>query len=261
MIKFISLLLRHRHAVQIQFWVNIKTTVATTRLGPLWWILDPLLLMAIYTFVIRIVFERGGPDYHIFALCGIVSWQSFSRSFTLSASSLRSNASLIRQSFLPLEIYVFIPSIVQSFFYIAGLFIICIWRYDLIGIHTFAMPLLLLPLIFLSFGLGLFFSILEVYLPDTAKFLPYILRLGFYVTPILYSVDRIYSLTGVPDFFKLIYTLNPLVHIITFVRDIFFVGQMFNVSQYLILLCLIGILVQVGLCFFRHYSSDIAKSL
>lgn len=261
MINLAQSICTHRHALRSQFMVNIKTTVANTWLGPLWWILDPLVLMAIYTFVIKIVFERGGAGYHIFALCGIVTWQSFSSSLNISAKSLRSNISLIRQTSLPLQLYVLIPCVVQSFFYLMGMAIIACWNFGATGWQTLAILPLLVLMTLLPFGLGLFLSILVVHLPDTGKFLTYALRMGFYLSPILYPPEQIYALKNIPESLKIIYALNPMVHVITAVRDVLFTGVMFDLKMYSILLGVSLGLVQIGLWFFRRHASQIPKAL
>src|SRR5690606_18530469 len=51
---------QHHHALLTLFQVNVKTTVASARLGWLWWFIDPLVMMAIYYFIIHVVFQRGG---------------------------------------------------------------------------------------------------------------------------------------------------------------------------------------------------------
>ncbi|HDQ40516.1 MAG TPA: hypothetical protein ENN39_05735 [Desulfonatronum sp.] len=251
----------HRFAMYSQFVVNIKTTVAATKLGPLWWILDPLVLMAVYTFVIKIVFNRGGPGFHLFALCGIVTWQSFSKALNNSARSLQSNQSLIRQTALPMQLYVLIPPIVQSFFYLIGLTIIAIWNHDVVGWQTLAAPALLLPMVLLPFGLGLFLSIIIVHIPDLGKFLPYFLRMGFFFSPVLYAPERIYNMQGAPEILKTLFAMNPMVHVITAVRDLLFTGKMFNMATYLIIIGVSLALVQFGLLFSRRYAPGIPKAL
>lgn len=261
MIQLIKSAFKHRYALRSQFIVSIKTTVAATKLGPLWWILDPLLLMCIYFFIIKVVFNRGGPDYHLFALCGIVSWQSFSRSVSTCANSLRRNASLIKQTALPMQLYILIPPFVQSFFYLIGLCIIAIWNNDVFGMHSFSLFLLLLPIIFIPFGLGLFLSILEVHFPDTGKLIVYLLRIGFYMSPVLYPAERIYQLENVPALAKTLYSVNPMVHVICAVREVLLSGQIFNLQKYTILLFVTLIIVEAGLLFFRRFSSGIPKAL
>ena len=249
----------NRHALRSQFYVNIKTTVATTKFGILWWILDPLLLLLLYYFVVKIVFDRGGPNYHLFALCGIVTWQSFSRSISLCTGSLVRNAGLIKQASLPMVIYVIISPMVQAFFYLIGLAIIMIWNYQVLGVHTLGVFILVFLMVLVSFTVGLFLSIFEVYARDTGKLLTYILRFGFYFSPILYSPDRIYDLPAIPDFAKTLYSLNPMVHFITGIRDLLFYGKMFEPMPILAIFIVTLLFFQLGLLFFRRVSPYVPK--
>ena len=252
---------KHRHALRSQFYVNIKTTVATTKLGILWWILDPLLLMLIYYFVVKIVFDRGGPNYHLFALCGIVTWQSFSRSINLCTSALIRNAGLIKQASLPMVFYVIISPIVQAFFCLIGLIIIMIWNYQALGLYTLSVVILVFLMIIMSFTAGLFLSIFEVYIRDTGKLVTYILKFGFYISPILYSPDRIYEIPSIPEYAKVLYSLNPMVHLITAVRDLLFYGKMFDFRPILIVFAVTFVIMQFGLFFFRRVSPYVPKMI
>ncbi len=250
----------YRNALVIQFWVNIRTTVAATRLGVLWWILDPLMLMMIYYFVIKIVFNRGGPGYHFYALCGIVTWQSFSRSLTQCTNALIGNSALIKQAVLPIDLYVLLPPIVQAFFYLIGLAIIAIWNNNVVGWYTPTVLVLLIPMVLLPYALGLFLAILRTRSPDLGKFVPYILRFGFYFSPVLYGPERIYDL-HIPQLFKTLYSLNPMVHIITAVREVLFEGRMFDLRPILLVSIAAILLTQAGLVFFRRFAPSIPKYL
>ena len=259
MLKAINEMWEHRQVLRCQFYVNIKTTVVTTRLGLVWWILDPLLFMAIYYFVIKIVFDRGGANYHLFALCGIVTWQSFSRSINLSTNALVRNAGLIKQASLPMFLYVIISPIVQAFFYIIGLLIIIFWNNQAVGMHTMAIFFLVFLMVLMSCAVGMFLSIFQAFVGDTAKFIAYVLRFGFYISPILYAPDRIYSIEAIPDYAKSLYALNPMVHFITAVRDLLFYGKMFDFGPILIIFVVTLCCLQLGLVFFRRMSCHVAK--
>jgi ABC-type polysaccharide/polyol phosphate export permease len=249
------------YALHIQFFVTIKTTVATTRLGALWWILDPLILMLLYTFVVKIVFDRGGQNYHLFALCGIVTWQSFSRSVSLCSTALSRNSGLIKQTNLPMHLYVMLPPVVQSFFYLIGLGIVAVWNNSVVGWHTLSLFLLLIPMILIPYTLGLFLSIFTVKTPDIGKVVPYVLRFGFYMSPVLYPPERIYELHNIPPLSKSLYALNPMVHVITAVRDVLFTGTMFNITTMLVILAVTLIFMQLGLLYFRAFSQFVPKEL
>lgn len=261
MINVVRDILDNLHALRVQLYVNIKTTVAITRLGALWWILDPLILMLLYTFVVKIIFDRGGPNYHLFALCGIVTWQSFSRSVSLCSMALNRNSQLIKQSSLPMHLYVILSPVVQSFFYLVGLCIVAIWNNSVVGWHTLAVLILLLPMILIPYALGLFLSILTVKLPDIGKVVPYVLRFGFYMSPVLYGPERVYDLKGLDSRLKSLWAMNPMVHVITAVRDVLFTGKMFDISTMLIILTVTLVFTQVGIIFFRANERMIPKEL
>lgn len=261
MLKTVQDILNNRHALRCQFYVNLKTTVVTTRLGMLWWILDPLLFMGIYYFVIKIVFDRGGPNYHLFALCGIVTWQSFSRSINLSTTALVRNMQLIKQASLPMFLYVIISPFVQAVFYCFGLAIIVVWNYPAVGAQTLAVLVLVFLMILMACAIGLFLSVFHVFFRDTGKFVTYILRFGFFMSPVLYSPERIFSNPAVPYWAKALWNLNPMVHFITAVRDLLFDGRMFQWGPILIVFAVTLCFLQLGLLFFRRVSPYVPKML
>ncbi len=249
------------HAIRIQFIVTIKTTVANTKLGAIWWVLDPLILMLLYTFVVKLVFNRGGPDYHLFALCGIVTWQSFARSVNLCATALTRNSHLIKQANLPMHLYVLLPPMVQSFYFLIGLGIVAVWNIHVAGWHTAAVIFLILPMVLIPYTVGLFLSIFAVNMPDVGKIVPYILRFGFYMSPILYPPERIYELENIPLTFKWLYKLNPMVHVITATRDLLYTGHMFDWRIMTLMMVVTLVVMQMGLFYFRAVAPLIPKQL
>jgi ABC-type polysaccharide/polyol phosphate export permease len=261
MIKLTRDIRNNLQALRIQFFVTIKTTVATTQLGALWWVLDPLILMLIYTFVVKIIFKRGGPDYHLFALCGIVTWQAFSRSVTTSSTALTRNAQLIKQIKFPMHLYVLLPILVQTFFYLIGLSIVAVWKYEVTGWHTLLVLPIVLPMILIPYTMGLFLSVLTVKFPDVGKVIPYILRFGFYFSPILYPPERVYELPNLGSMLKNLYALNPMVHVISAVRDVLLSGKMFDGFKLLIIVAVTLVFTQIGIIYFRHTVRMVPKEL
>ncbi len=251
----------NRHALRSQFYVNTKTTVATTKLGMLWWILDPLFLMLIYYFVVKVIFNRGGPNYHLFLLCGLVTYQFFSRSIALCTGALVRSEGLIKQASLPMVIYVIISPLVQAFFCIIGFIVIMIWNYHALGLHTLSIVVPVFLTIMISFTAGLFLSIFEVYIRDTGKLISYVLRFGMYLSPVLYASDRIYDNPSIPEYAKALYSLNPMVHVITAVKDLLFHGRMFDPVPLLIVFAAVFAIMQFGLFFFRRSSPYVPKML
>ncbi len=259
--KFITDILSHRHAFDTLIRVNLKTTVNRSKLGWLWWVIDPLFMMAIYYFVIHLIFQRGGDNYHLFVLCGLVAWQFFIRSLMGTTSVILSNKQLIRQVALPITMLVAIPVIVQFIFAVIGVAVILVWNFQATGLHTFAA----LPLLYLigsfSFGLGLFLSILNVYLDDINQLVSYALRAGFFLSPILYPISQVLESPAIADSIKTIYFVNPMAWIIPALRQVLLEGTMFSWLTYLLFLGISLFIIQTGLYCMRAQIARIIKVL
>lgn len=261
MLKLLRDLSVHRHAITTLVQVNLKTTVSRTRLGYIWWIIDPLVMMAIYYFIFKLVFHRGGENYHLFVLCGLLTWQYFSRALTGTVRVIVNNQQLIRQIALPIPMLVAIPVIAQLLFGIIGMVIIVAWNYQVVGLHTLgALPLLILIGLF-SYGLGLFLSVLNVFLDDINQLISYILRIGFFLCPVLYPAEDIMNSTTIPVFIKKFYALNPLTWLITDMRKVLLDGVWFSWQGYLVMLVLTLVIIQAGLYCIRSQAPRIIKML
>jgi len=241
--------------------VNIKTTVATTRLGWLWWVINPLIMMGIYYFFVHIIMDRGGENYHLFVLTGLIAWQSFSTALTGTANVILKNKQLIRQVALPIGMLTAIPILVQLFFNSFGIIIILIWNYPVAGIHSLLVVPLLILIGLVVYGLGLFLSVINVYLRDTKQIMAYVLRAGFFLSPILFPASRVLDSAKLPEFIKTIFNLNPMCWIITALRKVLLDGQMFNWQIFFMMLLISLMIIQVGLFWLRANSSKIIKML
>ena len=93
------------------------------------------------------------------------------------------------------------------------------------------------------------------------KLITYILRFGLYLCPVLYSPDRIYESQSIPEYAKTLYSLNPMVHVITAVHDLLFYGKMFDPVPILIVFASVLVIMQLGLFFFRRVSPYVPKML
>lgn len=251
----------YRNAFFTLVYTNLKTDVVGTRLGFIWWVLDPLLLMAIYYVFMVIILNRGGPNFHIFALCGIVAWQAFARSISMSTATITRNRGIIKQIAIPMEMLIIVPAVVQSIFCIFGFTIIAVWNYSTIGLHSIAaifLPPLIVPL---SFSIGIFGSILEVYIKDSSKFIKYFLRIGFFLTPVLYSPERVLDSEKLPEIVKFIFLLNPMVHFISAARAVLFEGRMYDIKNLVFVFLISLIAIQVSLWVFRMNRNNIVKYL
>lgn len=261
MIRLIEELYSYWNVLWVQIWVELKVSVVGTRLGYLWWILDPLFLMMVYYFVMGIIFQRGDPDYHVFLLCGLVPWQWFTRALILGTTAITRNTHLIKQTNIPLPIYILAPILIQMFFAFFGFAIVVLFVFKIsFPLILFLFPLMFLQIIF-TFGLSCFLSVANVYFHDTQHFIAYTLRFGMYLSPILYSTSQVLDSEKIPKIGKILYLFNPFVLIIPGYRDILMYGQSFD-WRYLFLWIVVSlVLLETGLKLLRTRHGHVPKMI
>ncbi|MCG8433572.1 MAG: hypothetical protein MJA83_06040, partial [Gammaproteobacteria bacterium] len=147
-----------------------KSTV-DLRLGPIWWLLDPLVMMAIYYFVVHLVLGRGGDNYHVFLLSGLVVWQWFARAMTRGTNAISSSVALITKIRIPLFTLLLAPVIVNMFYAIIGFMVVMLFAGQIPVFATLSLIPLMLVQCILTLALISFLSILRVFFADTGRLL------------------------------------------------------------------------------------------
>jgi ABC-2 type transport system permease protein len=203
---------------------DLKVRYAGSFLGYAWSVLDPLLMAGVYWFVFGVVFDRGEvghEPYIVFLVSGLLPWQWFSASLTDSSRALKQESKLIRSTSLPREIWVlrvvgakgveFLLSLPVLVLFMVAYGMAPHWQLVLL-------PLAVLLQTMLLTGLGLLLSPLTVLAPDLQRVVRIILRVAFYLSPVLYAYTR------VPDhhFLREIYALNPMTGILELYRAFLF---------------------------------------
>lgn len=218
-------------------------------------------MMGIYYFFVSIVLERGGENYHLFILTGIVAWQYFTTTLLNATKVVENNLQLIKQVALPIPMLITIPVLVQMIFAVFGMGIIMVWNFEAIGFHS----ILVIPLLILtgmvSYGFGLYVSVINVYFSDTSQILNYVLRMGFFLSPILFPAERILNNEKLPSIFKILFQINPMGVIISSFRDVLLEGKVFDINIILVLTAIVICIIQLGLMWVRANSSQIVKML
>lgn len=106
---------------------GLKAEHRNSYLGYFWWLLDPLLNVAVYYFLVVIILQRGGPDFAVFLVIGLVVWRWISSSINSSANSVLRYSSIINQVYLPKFLFPLSFTITQLVNFLFGLVIIAIF--------------------------------------------------------------------------------------------------------------------------------------
>lgn len=237
-------------------------------LGYAWSLLRPLLLFLILyiVFVKFLKIGTGVPHYPVYLLLGIVMWSFFNEMTVQSLGSIVGRGDLIRKIRIPRWIIVLSSSISALINLFLNLLVVVLFLFvnhvDLLR-TTLWLPLILLEVYVLALGLSLFLSSAFVKYRDVEYIWEVILQAGFYITPILYPISKITSLT-----FQKLIMLNPMAQTIQDARyaiishQVSTAHQIFQGGWYqFIPFVVVLIILLVGLAYFKKESKYFAENI
>ncbi len=198
---------------------ELKVKYRGSVLGFLWSLLNPILVMVVYSFVFAIIMRLGVEEYAIFLISALLGHNFLANSVSFGASSIVANGNLVNKIYFPREILplsIVFANLVNFLFELIALFIVL----TILG-YKFYMFLYLLPLIifiqfFLVAGSTLLVSALNVFFRDLQHLISIILMVWFFATPIIYPLDM------VPETFRSILYFNPMTVFVIMYRNIFY---------------------------------------
>ncbi len=172
---------------------DLKDEVASSYLNWLWWILDPLLFMCVYTFIAEIVFNKKMKYFPIFVFIGLTLWSLFNKTILQSVQILRKNSPVISKVYLPKYILLFNRIMVNGFKMMVsfGLVIVMmlIWRVP-VSLKVFYVIPIIIELVLFTFGLSCYMLHFGVFVDDLYNVMQVVLRLMFYLTGIFYDISE-----------------------------------------------------------------------
>ena len=205
---------RFRELFYFLAWRDVLVRYKQTVIGIAWAVLRPFLTMVIFT----VVFGRianlppdGAAPYALMVFAGMLPWQFFSTALTESSTSLVVNANLVSKVYFP-RLIVPSGSIIVSFVDFAVTFALLLAMMAWYGYapdwHLLTLPLFVLLAMLLSLSAGVWLCAITVRYRDMKFVVPFISQFGLYVSPVGFSS------TVVPEQWRLLYSMNPMVGII-----------------------------------------------
>jgi lipopolysaccharide transport system permease protein len=201
----------YRELVSFLVWRDLKVRYRQTVLGVAWAVLQPLVTIAIFTFVFgRLAgLPSEGAPYPVFALAALLPWQLFSAAVSASSNSLVGSANLLTKVYFPrLIIPVAAVASTMADFVISSVLLagLMVWYGIVPGAGLLLLPFFVAQALILALAIGLWASALNVQYRDVQYALPFLLQVLLFVSPVAYSASL------VPDGrWRLLYGLNPLV--------------------------------------------------
>jgi ABC-type polysaccharide/polyol phosphate export permease len=235
---------------------DLKLKYKGSILGFLWSLVNPLIMLTIYTFVFKTILKNDTPNFSLVLMSGLLPWNFFASSLSMSVGAFTGNASLLTKVKIPKYILV-LSSIIFNFIIFIMMIVLI-----LIAMKIFHVPytlnLLYLPLaivlqIILMVSLGIILSIANVYFSDTSHLIEVLLMAWFWLTPVLYQFELI------PENFQQFVSLNPMSFIINLYQSAIMKTPIY--TSPMLSISLIAVVSAFALYLYRKYNKRITELL
>lgn len=202
---------------------KLKAEVANSYLNWLWWILDPLCFMLIYTFIFGVVFNAREQYFPVFIFIGLSMWDFVNKTLLGSVKTIKLNKAIVSRVYFPKFILILSKIWINGFKMMISFCIVilmmAIFRVQLSWNVLFFIPILLVLVLF-TFGCACFLMHYGVYVEDLSNVLNVVMRFVFYATGIFYNIE-----TRIPQFGGLLNKINPVAFLITSMRQSLIYGS------------------------------------
>ena len=204
---------RYRELFYFLAWRDILVRYKQTAIGLAWALIRPFLTMVVFTVVFGTLAKlpSGGAPYPILVFSALLPWQFFASALAECSNSLISNANLISKVYFP-RLIVPASAVIVSFvdFLVSGMIMLALmaWYNFIPSWRVLTLPIFVLIAFAASMGAGLWLAALNVKYRDFRYIVPFIVQLGLYVSPVGFSSSI------VPEKWRLLYSLNPMVGVI-----------------------------------------------
>jgi lipopolysaccharide transport system permease protein len=191
-------------------WRDIKVLYAQTILGFSWAILQPLIQIVLFTIVFGKIakIETDGIPYFLFSTVAIVPWTYMSQAMAQSSQSLVVGQNILGKVYFPRLIFPLTPVLSKLVDFGISLLIIlfALLYYQILPTwNLLLLPLFTMQMIFITAGVGLWLSAMAIRFRDVKYAMSFLTRILMYTAPIVYSASSI------PEKWRLVYSLNPIV--------------------------------------------------
>jgi lipopolysaccharide transport system permease protein len=256
--KLFKNLYQYRELLKTNVKKDIRGKYKASFLGVLWSFINPLLQVAVYAIVFPYIMKVQTQNYLIFLICGIIPWTWFTTSVSQGTTCITNNSNLIKKVYFPREILPI--SVVTSGlinFLISCVIILLFVLFGGLGIswHLVFLPLIALIQYIFSLAFAFILSAFNVYVKDVEYIVAFLLNMAFYATPVLYSTD-VFS-----GWILWLFRLNPMAHIINAYRDIFYVHEVPQIGNLMILLAVGLVIIVICYKIFKKLEKGFAEEI
>lgn len=208
---------KYLELIQYKVLAELRVEMARAYLGLLWWVVEPLLYMTVFYVIFAILFERGGPGFVPFLLCGLVVWRWFDSTARSGMEAIPSNRSLMQQVYVPKLLFPLIIVFVNTikFLIILALLIVFLLLYGAgINVQWMALPVLIVTQFLLIVTTTSALAMVVPFLPDLRIFVNNGLTLLFFLSGVFFALREM------PEPWQSLLYLNPMAVLIESFRNV-----------------------------------------
>ncbi|WP_114859411.1 ABC transporter permease [Azospirillum brasilense] len=236
--------------------------------GVLWTLINPLVMMLIYTLVFGGVFQAKTPmshraatgpaDFGVFLFTGLIVFSFFSEVISRSPQLILSNVNYVKKVVFPLEVLSVVAvgaALVQAAMNMVVLLAFAVILYGVPSATALLLPLVWLALIPMVLGVSWFLASVGVYLRDTSQVIGFIITFMMFLGPLFYPVS------AMPEEFRWLIMLNPLTYPIEASRDVLLYGNPLDPAAFLMFGAISGAVMLLGWVWFHRTRKGFADVL
>jgi lipopolysaccharide transport system permease protein len=250
----------YRELFAMLVWRDIKVRYKQTSIGVAWAIVQPLMLMIVFTLIFG-KFARFGSEglpYQVFTYSGLLPWTYFAAALTLSSASVVSNVNLVTKVYFPRVFLPFAASAVPAIDFVLA-FVVLVGLMAWYGVGVSAAIVLLPVFLALAFltalGVGLFLSAVNVRYRDVPYAIPFLTQLWMWLSPVAYSVRAL------PERWEWVFSINPMTGVINGFRWTIVGTPAPSAGQLALSLGTAILFFVVGLAYFRRSEPRFADTI
>jgi ABC-2 type transport system permease protein len=216
-----------KYLVQRQF----ASSYRSSYLGLVWMFLGPLIMVALFTLVFsevlglrfREVTGDSSINFGLFLYCGLLPYLAWAQAMSQGVKVISRNRGLVESVIFPLEILPLtsgITTLIQSFLGVPVLMLVLVVLEQRLEWTAFLLPLVMVPQLLFTLGIGYLIAIAGTYVPDIGEALRGVVRATFFITPIIWPPERI------PENFRFLVDYNPLAFLVEAYRNLILDGKL-----------------------------------
>jgi lipopolysaccharide transport system permease protein len=257
-------LFRHRQLILALTARDLKARYRGSILGFFWSLANPLLLLGVYTLVFTTFFpQQVVRPYPLFLFAGILPWTFFSAAVLESTSAIAGNAGLIKKVMFPAEALplVVVLSHLVHFALAIPILLAAMIGFTLAGQATIGATILLVPVVMLVqtvfvAGVAMTVSSASVLFRDLRDIITNLMQLGFFITPVIYLIDKIDSRV-----LRALLRLNPMTPFVIAYQHLLFFGSLPSLSDTLLMLAYAFVAIACGFFVFDRLRDTLAEAI